>query len=84
MISAQRPVAATVLLLGVLVTIAGSFADDLLGSTATVTLLQTALWIAGGILMLAGATSVATLRLGGKDRVAAQRRTQNRLRATTR
>ncbi|MCW3011824.1 MAG: hypothetical protein JWO90_2228 [Solirubrobacterales bacterium] len=64
----QLPVGASALLLGLLVALAGSFTDNLLGGAAVVTVLQVVLWIAGGILMLAGAASTSALRLGGNDR----------------
>jgi hypothetical protein len=72
----QLPVGASALLLGLLVALAGSFSDDLLGTDAIVTVLQLVLWIAGGILMLAGALSVIRLRGSGADRVERQRRTR--------
>lgn len=73
MTRSQLPVGASALLSGLLVALAGSFTDDLLGGAAIVTVLQLVLWIAGGILMLAGAWSVASLRLRGADRVQADR-----------
>jgi len=58
------PVGASALLLGLVVALAGSFADNLLGGAAIVVVLQVVLWLAGGILMLAGAASTLMLRAG--------------------
>ncbi len=55
------PVGASALVLGLLIALAGSFADNLLGEAAVVTVLQLVLWAAGGILVLAGATSTVTM-----------------------
>lgn len=60
----KLPVGASALLLGLAVALAGSFSDNLLGETVVVTVLQVVLWIAGGILILAGAASVVTSRTG--------------------
>ena len=58
------PVGASALLLGSVVALAGSLADNLLGGAAIVVVLQVVLWLAGGILMLAGAASTLMLRSG--------------------
>ena len=71
--SQQLSVGASTLLLGLLIALAGSLTDDVLGDAAIVMVLQVVLWVAGGILMLAGATSVAPLRLGGADRTERRR-----------
>ena len=55
------PVGASALVLGLLIALAGSFADNLLGEAAVVTVLQLVLWAAGGILVLAGAASTVTM-----------------------
>ncbi len=81
----QLPVGASALLLGLLVALAGSFADDLLGGSALVVVLQVVLWAAGGILMLAGAASTTALRLGGHDRTELRARPRGaRMRPTVR
>jgi hypothetical protein len=61
---AHLPVGGSALLLGLVFALAGSFADNLLGGAAVVVVLQVVLWIAGGILMLAGAASTLALRSG--------------------
>ncbi len=58
----QLPAGVSALLLGLAIALAGSFADNLLGGAAVVVVLQLVLWIAGGILVLAGAASILTLR----------------------
>ena len=60
----QLPAGAAAGILGVVVALAGSFSDALLGGAAVVGVLQLVLWIAGGILILAGAASLLTLRSG--------------------
>ncbi len=64
------PVGAT----GLLVALAGSYADNLLGDGVLVTVLQVVLWLLGGLLMLAGAASTAMLRAKGHEHVLARRR----------
>ena len=75
----QLPAGASALLLGLVIAIAGSFSDNVLGGAAAVVVLQLVLWIAGGILMLAGAASLFTLRSGQR---AHGRRRGGGLRAT--
>ena len=77
----QLRLGASVVLLGLLVALAGSLTDNLLGDAAVVTVLQVVLWIAGGILMLAGAISTVRPRRAA-DRT--RRRPRGRLRATHR
>jgi len=60
----QLPVGASALLLGLVIALAGSFGDNLLGGAALVTVLQVLLWTVGGILMLGGAASTIALRSG--------------------
>jgi len=60
----QLPVGASALLLGLVIALAGSFSDNLLGGAALVIVLQILLWTAGGILMLGGAASTIALRSG--------------------
>lgn len=59
---------ASALALGILVATLGSFADNLLGDAAVVTVLQLVLWTAGGILVAAGAASMLVLRGPGARR----------------
>ncbi len=47
----------TTLILGLVIGLLGSFSDDLLGSSAGVAVLQIALWIAAGVLLLAAVVS---------------------------
>ena len=56
------PVGSSALVLGLLIALAGSFADNLLGDAPVVTVLQLVLWSTGGILVLAGAASSVTMR----------------------
>ncbi len=54
----------TALLIGLVVALAGSFADNALGDAALVTVLQVVLWFAGGVLMLGGVASTVASRAG--------------------
>ncbi len=52
------------LLVGLMVSLAGSFADNVLGGGVIVAVLQVVLWSAGGVLLLAGAASSCALGAG--------------------
>lgn len=78
----KLPVGASILLLGLVVALAGSLSDNVLGDAALVTVLQVLLWTAGGILMLAGAASTIALRSG--QRAERSKRRGGSLRPTVR
>lgn len=58
------PIGSALVLLGLLVGLAGSFVDNLLGASGFVTALQVLLWLGGGTIVLAGAASTVALRTG--------------------
>lgn len=64
----KLPIGITALLAGLVVALAGSFADNALGDGGLVTVLQLLLWAGGGTLMLAGAASTVALRAGQRGR----------------
>lgn len=78
----QLPVGASALLPGLVIALAGSFSDNLLGGAVLVTVLEILLWTVGGILMLGGAASTIALRSG--QRAERSRRTGGSLRPTAR
>jgi len=78
----KLPVGASILLLGLVVALAGSLSDNVLGDATLVTVLQVLLWTAGGILILAGAASTIALRSG--QRAERPRRRGGSLRPTVR
>ena len=78
----QIPVGASMLLLGLVIALAGSLSDNLLGDATLVTVLQVLLWTAGGILMLAGVASTIALRSG--QRAEGSKRRGGSLRPTVR
>lgn len=78
----QLPVGPAALLLGLIIALAGSYSDNVLGDAAGVTVLQVVLWVGGGILMLAGAASAIALRSG--QRAGRTTRPAPRLRPTHR
>ncbi len=63
-VRATFPVGPALILLGLLIGLAGSFADNLLGDGALVTVFQVLLWLASGTIVLAGAASRVALRTG--------------------
>lgn len=71
----KLPVGPPMLLLGLVVGLLGSLADNALGGAGAVTALQVVLWIAGGLMILTGAASSVTMRAGQKARRAPLRPT---------
>lgn len=82
MTRSKLPDGVSALLLGIVVAVAGSYADNVLGGAGVVTVLQIVLWTTGGILMLGGAASRVALRSG--QRAERARRTGGSLRPTVR
>ncbi|MBA2349185.1 MAG: hypothetical protein H0V81_12905 [Solirubrobacterales bacterium] len=63
-VSSKLPVGTALLFAGLLIALFGSFADNVLGGGGLVLALQLLLWVTGGVIVLAGATSTVTLRTG--------------------
>lgn len=78
MARSQLPVGMSALVLGLVIGLAGSFADNLLGEAPVVMVLRIVLWTAGGILVLAGVAS--TITMGVSERSGRSERARGGLR----
>ncbi len=77
-----RPTASLALAFGMLIGLAGSYADNLLGDGLVVTAAQVYLWAVGGLLLLTGVATSFTLGAGLRAERAHERR--DPVRATAR